>query len=116
MKDKVKAFSIALIIFAALIVQPVRLQSAGADMGRIYATDAKVSEDSQKDEVIKDMKARCSLKPESGPCKALYRKYYFDSESKKCKNFGWGGCDGVVPFDSGEDCKELCEEAVGKDK
>lgn len=60
--------------------------------------------------------SRCSLKPEKGQCKAIYWKYFFDSESKKCKEFIWGGCDGVVPFETEADCKELCEEAVSKDK
>jgi hypothetical protein len=116
MNNKSKTFNLALIIFLALIVQPLWPYSAGADMGRIYATDAKVSEDRQKDEVVKDMKKRCSLKPEKGPCKAIYWKYFFDPESKKCKEFIWGGCDGVVPFETEADCKELCEEAEGKAK
>ena len=60
------------------------------------------------DEVIKDMKERCGLKPEKGPCQAIYDKYYFDPESRKCKKFTWGGCDGVVPFEVEEDCRELC--------
>jgi len=49
----------------------------------------------------------CSLEPESGPCEALIPKYYYDKKSKSCKEFDWGGCGGVVPFDSKEDC-EAC--------
>lgn len=116
MRNKSKTFNLALILFLALIVQSVQPQSAGADMGRIYSTDAKVSEDSQKDKVIKDIKKRCSLKPDKGPCKAIYWKYFFDSESKRCKEFIWGGCDGVVPFEIEADCKKLCEEAGGEGK
>lgn len=47
----------------------------------------------------------CSLEPEAGPCEALFTKYYFDQEENKCKEFTWGGCDGVVPFETLEDCK-----------
>ncbi len=49
---------------------------------------------------------RCSLAPEIGPCFALITKYYFDSEENRCKQFDWGGCDGVVPFDTMEECEE----------
>ena len=49
----------------------------------------------------------CGLEPKPGPCNASFTKYYFDNESKKCKKFIWGGCEGVVPFNSLEEC-ELC--------
>ena len=51
---------------------------------------------------------RCYLEPDPGPCYASMPKYYFDKEEKKCKEFIWGGCEGVVPFDSKEEC-EVCE-------
>lgn len=51
---------------------------------------------------------KCSLKPETGPCKALFKKYYYDVGSKTCKSFIWGGCGGVVPFDTLEDCNKAC--------
>ncbi|MAG07758.1 proteinase inhibitor I4 serpin [Candidatus Pacearchaeota archaeon] len=52
---------------------------------------------------------RCKLEPERGSCKALIPKYHFDSDSQTCKEFKWGGCDGVVPFEMLEECKETCE-------
>jgi len=51
---------------------------------------------------------RCSLIPESGPCKALFTKYYYDKTEKKCKEFNWGGCEGVVPFETLEECQKEC--------
>lgn len=50
----------------------------------------------------------CDLVPDSGPCYAAFPKYYFDKEEGKCKEFTWGGCGGVVPFDTLEECEE-CE-------
>ena len=47
----------------------------------------------------------CELLPEVGPCEALIPKYYFDKETQECKEFSWGGCDGVVPFDTLEECQ-----------
>lgn len=51
----------------------------------------------------------CALIPDPGPCEALIPKYYFDQESGECKEFFWGGCDGVVPFDTMEECEECLE-------
>lgn len=61
-------------------------------------------------EVVGEMRKRCGLKPEKGPCKAIFWKYFFDSGSGKCKEFMWGGCGGVVPFETEKECRELCEK------
>ncbi|MBP6238711.1 MAG: BPTI/Kunitz domain-containing protein [Saprospiraceae bacterium] len=50
----------------------------------------------------------CSLIPDVGNCKASIPRYYFDKTEKKCKVFYWGGCDGVVPFETFEDCNKKC--------
>jgi len=50
----------------------------------------------------------CDLEPNPGHCFAAITKYYFDTDDGKCKEFTWGGCNGIVPFDSLEECKE-CE-------
>lgn len=50
----------------------------------------------------------CDLLPKEGPCEALIPKYYFDKEAQECRVFSWGGCDGVVPFDTLEEC-EICQ-------
>ena len=51
---------------------------------------------------------KCDLVPETGLCRASFTKYYFDKDVGKCKEFTWGGCDGVVPFDTLEECED-CE-------
>ncbi|MDP6339715.1 MAG: BPTI/Kunitz domain-containing protein [Candidatus Marinimicrobia bacterium] len=50
----------------------------------------------------------CYLKPDPGPCEAAIPRYYFDQSEKKCKEFIWGGCEGVVPFKTMADCKKEC--------
>ncbi len=55
------------------------------------------------------LKRKCALKPDPGPCKGLFIKYYFDPVSKECKEFYWGGCGGVVPFETKEEC-EKCRQ------
>ncbi|WP_460941814.1 BPTI/Kunitz domain-containing protein [Spirosoma daeguense] len=51
---------------------------------------------------------RCQLQPNAGPCYAAFTKYYYDQSEKRCKTFTYGGCGGVIPFDTMEQCKE-CE-------
>ena len=51
----------------------------------------------------------CKLEPETGPCKAYFIKFYFDQEENVCKEFVWGGCGGIVPFEGLDECRELCE-------
>lgn len=52
---------------------------------------------------------KCILKPETGPCKALFKRYYFNPKHGECASFIWGGCGGVVPFETLEECKKTCE-------
>lgn len=52
---------------------------------------------------------RCNLEPDAGLCLAAFQKFYFDKKEKKCKVFTWGGCGGVVPFDTLEECEKQCD-------
>ena len=50
----------------------------------------------------------CTLKPESGKCRAAHTRYWFDADNGSCRAFIWGGCDGVVPFETLEQCQQTC--------
>jgi len=52
---------------------------------------------------------KCRLKPVNGPCKAMMQKYYFDLKTGACKEYFYDGCGAVVPFDTLEECRVLCE-------
>lgn len=52
---------------------------------------------------------KCSLEPDSGLCRAAIPKYYYDKKYKKCKEFSCGGCGGVVPFETMEECEKQCD-------
>ncbi len=54
----------------------------------------------------------CDLAPEPGMCKAAFQRYYFDSQSGECKVFIWGGCGGVVPFETLDECLTECAGAA----
>ena len=51
----------------------------------------------------------CNLEPDPGPCKALFPSFYFDQNEQKCKEFNWGGCNGVRPFETLEECESSCQ-------
>ena len=62
---------------------------------------------------IDDQRGRseCFLKPNRGPCKGNLKRYYYDELSNECKEFSWGGCAGVAPFETKEEC-EQCKNSV----
>lgn len=59
----------------------------------------------EDDEPVSECQTNCALEPNVGPCNASFTRYYFDPVEKKCKQFTWGGCAGVVPFETLEDCE-----------
>jgi hypothetical protein len=59
--------------------------------------------------------AQCELVPDPGLCKAYFPRYYYDQAEGKCREFIWGGCGGVVPFETLEACRE-CECAGSLDE
>jgi len=59
--------------------------------------------------VEEELPEECYLVPQSGPCFGYIPMYYFDSSTNSCEQFVWGGCAGVVPFQSLSACQEACE-------
>lgn len=51
----------------------------------------------------------CSRRPDPGPCENATQRYYYDPGSGRCETFTWGGCQGVVPFDSLKACLAACQ-------
>ena len=51
----------------------------------------------------------CSLPPVTGPCKALFFRYYYDSTTHQCQQFIYGGCQGNSNnFKTIEECEAAC--------
>ncbi len=57
---------------------------------------------------------RCELEHKQGTCKALTMGYYFDQKEGICKEFLWGGCGGVLPFETMIDCQKECGPRDGR--
>jgi hypothetical protein len=52
---------------------------------------------------------KCRLTPVNGSCKAMMDRYYFDQKYGLCREYIYDGCGPVVPFDTLEECRALCE-------
>lgn len=51
----------------------------------------------------------CEQPKEEGPCRGQYRRYYYDKESKQCREFIYGGCKGNNNnFQTMEACNQNC--------
>ena len=51
----------------------------------------------------------CNSIPDPGKCLAAFQTFYFDQTTSQCEESYWGGCDGVVPFWTLEDCQNSWE-------
>ena len=51
----------------------------------------------------------CKMQPETGDCRALIQRYYYDVKAEDCKKFQYGGCGGNRNnFKTIEDCRKKC--------
>ena len=51
----------------------------------------------------------CSLPVEKGRCRASMRRFFFNSTSRQCEEFRFGGCEGNANrFDTEKDCNDFC--------
>lgn len=55
-------------------------------------------------------KNECTLDPESGLCRALIQRFFYNSETGNCESFVYGGCGGNNNnFESIQECEERCQ-------
>ena len=53
----------------------------------------------------------CALEPETGPCEALFKRFFHNATSGQCEMFVYGGCQGNANnFESLEECQSTCGE------
>ena len=58
--------------------------------------------------VVNLLPPACSEEPDPGYCSAEISKYYFDPSEGACQEFAWGGCGGVIPFETQQTCQQVC--------
>ena len=58
----------------------------------------------EEDKASTECMNKCNQVPDAGSCFAAFRRFYFDKTTMTCDTFIWGGCNGVVPFETMEEC------------
>ena len=56
----------------------------------------------------------CYFTPNTGECEAAFQRFYFDEQQQECMSFTWGGCGGLVPFETFEECEASCSSGGGQ--
>ncbi|XP_076591980.1 kunitz-type protease inhibitor 2 [Chaetodon auriga] len=60
-----------------------------------------------------DFAERCGAEPLVGPCRAAFRRWYYNTETSSCQSFIYGGCKGNNNnYDSKESCMAACTVTV----
>jgi len=55
--------------------------------------------------------AECELPFETGPCRAMFLSFYFNSSTNRCEEFVYGGCGGNENrFKTEEECLARCKQ------
>ncbi|CAG5120206.1 unnamed protein product, partial [Candidula unifasciata] len=54
----------------------------------------------------------CLLPPETGPCRASFPKFFYNSTSEMCEDFIYGGCQGNDNrFETRQECEVRCKDS-----
>lgn len=56
-----------------------------------------------------ELSEKCMLVPVNGSCKAMMDRYFFNQKTGRCMEYIYDGCGAVVPFDTLDACRTLCE-------
>ncbi|CAH0551174.1 unnamed protein product, partial [Brassicogethes aeneus] len=57
----------------------------------------------------------CEQTKEEGPCRGQFKRYYYDQDSKQCKEFNYGGCKGNSNnFQTLKACNQQCTKSDRK--
>lgn len=63
----------------------------------------------KSDVSVKPVQNVCSLKADVGPCRAALPRFFYNSATKQCESFIYGGCDGNENnFETEQACKNRC--------
>lgn len=51
----------------------------------------------------------CHLRPDPGPCRGIFARWFYDAETDRCARFLYGGCEGNANnFETRQACESVC--------
>ncbi|XP_078408028.1 carboxypeptidase inhibitor SmCI-like [Cetorhinus maximus] len=60
---------------------------------------------------VKDRRNPCRMDADSGPCRGLFYRYFYNKLTKQCEEFIYGGCLGNLNnFRTAKDCQNVCHK------
>ncbi|KAK2826209.1 hypothetical protein Q5P01_020423 [Channa striata] len=66
---------------------------------------------------VDEQKVRCTLSPDTGPCRESFTKWYYNPRIQDCFPFNYGSCQGNENrFDTKESCMSFCHGVTGEDQ
>lgn len=75
-----------------------------------YNCEGNCLNDFDQDGICDELETNpCELLPDPGPCFAAIPIYFFNQQTSQCEETIWGGCDGVIPFETLLDCQNQCQ-------
>lgn len=93
----------------AELIDSINSDDSDDDSGRLVNGDSGSSSASNE---LKEMKPieRCMLPVRKGVCRALIPRFSYNSTTKDCQEFKFGGCDGNGNnFSTHKQCMDVCD-------
>ena len=59
--------------------------------------------------ILNNLPDQCYLAPDSGNCEGAFPSFYYNLENNSCEQTAWGGCGGIIPFQTLDECINTCE-------
>ena len=75
----------------------------------VMCSPARSPQKFQELSIDRHRRYKCFLPKDPGPCRGMFRRFYFNKETSQCEQFIYGGCDGNANrFGSIDDCQKAC--------
>ncbi|KAM9853333.1 kunitz-type protease inhibitor 2 [Aulostomus maculatus] len=85
--------------------------TTGAVESELTATESAAAQ--EKEMTAEEYSELCEAEPQPGPCRAAFKRWYYDSKTGSCQTFIYGGCSANRNnYESEEICMNTCTVTV----